>query len=138
MKRLKTFTGLKAGDKIIVEANGNGHNYPMNTPLTLKIKGVGLAMSNCVMEGNGYNTLNANDCILAGTYSIEEMKKQKEILIKELDALDFKISFCEENGLEEYDDIYHKVSEILKALESKKLSKNEKIVKITKLVKEVG
>lgn len=136
MKRLKTFTGLKVGDKIIVETNSNSHNYPMNTPLTLKVKGTGISMNNLVEEGS-YNSLLASDCILANMWTIKEMQKQKEILIKELDALDFKISFCEENGLEEYDDIYHKVSEILKALESKKLSKNEKIVKITKLIKEV-
>lgn len=136
MKRLKTFTGLKVGDKIIIEANSNGHNYPMDIPLTLKITGSGTAMSNLV-EGGTYNTLNAKDCIIANTFSIKEMQRQRDVMLGELKILEDRIAFCEENGLEEYDDIYHKVSEILKALESKKLSKNEKIVKITKLVKEV-
>lgn len=135
-KRLKTFAGLKVGDKIIVISNINSHNYPMDIPLTLKINGTGTSMSNCVVGGT-YNTLNASDCVLISTRSIEDIKKERECKLKELKTLEEQIAFCEENELEEYDDVYFKVSEILKALESKKLSKNEKIIKITKLVKEV-
>lgn len=135
-KRLKTFVGLKVGNKIIVRSNSNSHNYPMDIPLTLKINGTGVSMNNCV-EGGTYNTLNASDCVLISIRSIKDIKKERECKLKELKTLEEQIAFCEENELEEYDDVYFKVSEILKALESKKLSKNEKIMKITELVKEI-
>ena len=122
-KPLKSFAGLKKGQKFMVVANSNSHNYPMNTVLTLSENGTkATSMSNCAVEVPDGNNLMAKDCILA-EISLEMMKSElvdmSERYKTESDELKSKIDFCEKNGLDTFDEDLYKVHSVLKALDSK-------------------
>ena len=122
-KPLKSFAGLKKGQKFMVVANSNLHNYPMNTVLTLSENGTkATSMSNCAVEVPDGNNLMAKDCILA-EISLEMMKSElvdmSERYKTESDELKSKIDFCEKNGLDTFDEDLYKVHSVLKALDSK-------------------
>ena len=122
-KQLKSFAGLKKGQKFMVVANSNSHNYPMETVLTLSKNGTkATSMSNCAVEVPDGNNLMAKDCILA-EMSLEMMKSElvdmSERYKTESDELKSKIDFCEKNGLDTFDEDFYKVHSALKALDSK-------------------
>lgn len=122
-KKIKSFLGLKKGQKFIVTKTGGGHNYPLNTVLTLSRDIVNIGSPhNIATEYPQGNTI-APSCIELIASTIVEMKKQlKDIeteFKKEKSILQSKINFCEENGVEEFDENLFKVIEALKALDSK-------------------
>lgn len=122
-KPLKSFAGLKKGQKFMVVENNNDHNYPMNTVLTLNMNGTkATSMSNCAVEVPDGNNLMAKDCILV-EMSLEMMKSEladmSERYKTESDELKSKIDFCEKNGLDTFDEDFYKVHLALKALDSK-------------------
>lgn len=122
-KPLKSFGGLKKGQKFMVVTNSNSHNYPMNTVLTLNMNGTkATSMSNCAVEVPDGNNLMAKDCILV-EMSLEMMKSEladmSERYKTESDELKSKIDFCEKNGLDTFDEDFYKVHLALKALDSK-------------------
>lgn len=121
-KPLKSFAGLKKGQKFMVVANSNSHNYPMDTVLTLNRDGIKTtSMSNCAVEVLDGNNLMASDCVLLDM-SLEMMKSElvdmSERYKTESDELKSKIDFCEKNGLDTFDEDFYKVHLALKALDS--------------------
>ena len=137
-KPLKSFAGLKKGQKFIVVANSNSHNYPMETSLTLSRDGLKTtSMSNCAMEVPGGNNLMASDCVLLDM-SLKSMKLELADIEKECkaksDELKSKIDFCEKNGLDTFDEDFYKVHSALKALDSN-VTLIEKTKVITALLK---
>ena len=135
---LKSFAGLKRGQKFMVVANSNSHNYPMDTALTLNRDGVRTTgMSNCAVEVPGGNNLMASDCVLLAM-SLESIKLELVNIGKkykaESDELKSKIDFCEKNGLDTFDEDFYKVHSALKALDSK-ATLIEKTKVITALLK---
>ena len=130
---LKSFAGLKRGQKFMVVANSNSHNYPMDTALTLNRDGVRTTgMSNCAVEVPGGNNLMASDCVLLDM-SLESMKLELVNIEKECkaksDELKGKIDFCEKNGLDTFDEDFYKVHSALKALDS-----NVTLIEKTKVI----
>ena len=122
-KPLKSFAGLKKGQKFMVVANSNSHNYPMDTVLTLNRDGIKTtSMSNCAVEVPDGNNLMASDCVLLDM-SLESMKLELVNIGKkykaESDELKSKIDFCEKNGLDTFDEDFYKVHSALEALDSK-------------------
>ena len=137
-KPLKSFAGLKKGQKFMVVANNNSHNYPMDTVLTLSRDGrKTTGMSNCAVEVPDGNNLMASDCVLLDM-SLESMKLELVNIGKkykaESDELKSRIDFCEKNGLDTFDEDFYKVHSALKALDSK-ATLMEKTKVITALLK---
>ena len=137
-KPLKSFAGLKKGQKFMVVANNNSHNYPMDTVLTLSRDGrKTTGMSNCAVEVPDGNNLMASDCVLLDM-SLESMKLELVNIGKkykaESDELKSRIDFCEKNGLDTFDEDFYKVHSALTALDSK-ATLMEKTKVITALLK---
>lgn len=128
--RLKTFAGMRKGDKIIILNNSNSHNYPMNVILTLKRNGVSQTLNDAV-EGISGNNLDARDCAKAaftvvdlqdsiGRMEDEVVKLQGEILShREM------LSICETNHITEYDPDMIKIMAILKSIEDSREELND-------------
>jgi hypothetical protein len=116
-KKIHTFTGIKTGQKFKVIANVGSHCYPMDTILTFKKPGTSLAtMSDIAVEVFG-NSIRATEIELIN-YTIEEMMKEKQVLLEQIDDINLKIAFCLENGLKEFDDNVFKVMQALKVINS--------------------
>ena len=130
---MKTFAGLPAGTKFKAVENTNGHNYPLNTPLTMNRKGIGATITNIAIEVTSGNCIQAWDCELYIT-TIEEMKKQLAELDAQKAELQAKIDFCEETDVTEYDENLFKVYKALEVIETKTLSRGEKAALISKLI----
>ena len=114
-KKISTFAGIKTGQKFKVIANIGSHCYPMDTILTFKKPGVNTStMTDIALEVFG-NSIRAAEIELVN-YTIEEMIKEKQALLKEIDDVDSKIAFCLENGLKEFDDNVFKVMQTLKII----------------------
>jgi len=140
-KKLTSFAGIEKGMKFRVINTSNGHNYPVNTVLTFKRNGSGIdTMCDCAEEVPQGNALHIHQIEILTEVSLSNMKAKlkslEENYKKEKAELSSKIKFCEENGLEIYDDDIFKISEALKVIESSK-SGVEKAKMIAKLIKEI-
>jgi hypothetical protein len=130
---------VPVGTKFKVVSNSNSHNYPLNELLTVVSRN---STSSCAhVTGNPiHNTLMIKDCLFVN-FDLATMKdvivQKQEALLKiqeEIIEVENCIKFCEEQGLEEYDEDLHKVMKTLDTLESKKLTKLEKAKMIAKLI----
>lgn len=120
--RLKTFAGMKRGDRIIILSNSNSHNYPMNVVLTLKKNGVSRTLNDAV-EGVSGNNLDAGDCAKAAFTVVDLQdsigRKEDEIARLQGEILSYRemLSICETNHITEYDPDMVKIMAILKLIE---------------------
>jgi hypothetical protein len=138
MKKLTTFKGIKKGQKFKVINKRGSHNYPVNKVLTFKHDGPdNFTMSDCAVEKSGGNTLQADQIVLLAQ-DLKSMKEQVTTLKlefnNEISELESKIKFCEEQGLEEFDEDTFKVYSTLSILKTKK-SDIEKAKIIASLIK---
>lgn len=123
---LATWEGLKAGTKFMVVRNSNSHNYPLNTPLTLKLVTNSPQGTNIATEVIHGNTIQASDCMLVpvASISLKDLKARKKELeseyAEETEILDRRIKFCEDNDLDTYDERIDKIFDVLTTLSSKK------------------
>ena len=142
MKTVKTFAGLKKGQKFVVVGNCNGHNYPLNTDLYLNRDGESdRAMTDCA-EGRSCNSLEAKDiCLIATSQTLAEIRGEiKSIEDNILDErgriaqMEARIDLCEKLGFEEYNEDILKIYESLKVIKSK-ASDAEKAKVISQIIK---
>ena len=106
VEKICRWSDLKKGDKFIVRGNPNGHNYPEETVLTMKVDGCGGTDTMCDIaaentDGNVIHAQNVYKVIPANT--VEDMKAEVVELTAELANLNRKIQFCEENDMTEFD-----------------------------------
>ena len=128
--RLKTFAGMKKGDKIIILSNSNSHDYPMNVVLTLKKNGVSQTLSDAV-EGLSGNNLDARDCVRAA-HTIADLqdsigRMEDEVARLQRDILSYRemLSICETNHITKYDPDMVKIVAILKSIEDSREELND-------------
>ena len=128
--RLKTFAGMKKGDKIIILSNSNSHDYPMNVVLTLKKNGVSQTLSDAV-EGLSGNNLDARDCVRAA-HTIADLqdsigRMEDEVARLQRDILSYRemLSICETNHITEFDPDMVKIVAILKSIEDSREELND-------------
>lgn len=121
-KKIKSFAGLKKGQKFIVTSTQGGHNYPLNKVLTLKRDMVAGGSPNDIAVEVQYGNNISPTCIKLVNYTIDEMKKELKTLESNFKlaktSIQSQITFCEENGLTEFDEDLFKVLEALKVLDS--------------------
>lgn len=128
-KRVETFAGLKKGQKFRVTQNTNGHNYPLDTILTLKRNGPDATAMNDCAEGRVYNTLNATDLeVFSDTKSITDMEAEITELNNQITGLRRKIAICKDFGIEAHDDELLKVFEALRIASKEKTTKQKALV----------
>lgn len=137
-QKVRSFKGLKKGQKFIVTKHSGGHNYPLNVVLTLKRDYNGATTSGSdIAEEVQYGNTIAISCIELVSLTIEEMEKQLQQLEKEYQKeskeLTDKIKFCKDSGLESYDENTFKVYQTLSVLKGKK-SDIEKAKVIAELI----
>jgi hypothetical protein len=137
-KTLTTFRDLKKGQKFIVVSNSNGHNYPLNKVLTLKMDGMGhtTQMSDCIMEQEGRNTLDIKDVRLPNN-GLSDLHQEVVELQEKLDLTNEKIKLCNDLGLTEYDENVIKVHKALAVIKTKKTD-IEKAQDIANLIAEIA
>lgn len=142
-QKIKSFAGIKKGQKFKVVSNCNSHNYPLNKVLTFRENFTGNALAswvNCAVEGI-YNSLSYKDVVLVGedlatlekryvevqeerdTWN-EQNKKESEKYNKEVDKtledIKKKINFCKDLGITEYDDNVEKLYNAIQVINEKK------------------
>lgn len=131
--KLSSWNSLKKGDKFIVDYNSNGHNYPLDTVLTLKRDGESSTIMTDAAEGYCGNSLDIRDIRLLD-FSVAELKEEMASLQEQLDKIAEKIKYCEEHGLQKFDSTEYDIYKALTIVESKKTRK-EKAELLTKLIK---
>lgn len=138
---LKTFKGLKKGQKIRVGNNLNSANWEVNKTYTLIADipaGSSTTISGAVyLDLPGLNTIYISNNVTLGAVTLAELKSELKELQSEknktITELKRKIKFCEVNGEEEYDTDTEKVYQVLKTLNTKS-SDMEKAQAIAKLI----
>ena len=136
---MKSFKGVKKGQKFKVIGNSNNHNYPMGTILTIKRNIATTFQSfNDIAEEIHGNQIQIKDMELV-SFNLKEMKESLDVLeknyLKNKKELSYKIKFCEENDLDEYDENIFKVLKTLSTLK-KNMSDIEKAKIIANLIKQ--
>lgn len=134
-KILKTWEGLKKGQKFVVISNSNGHNYPIGKTLIMKKPGVVSTQMTDIAEGISGNTIEVRDVRLTAE-SLSDLHEHIVEVQEELDKTMSKIKLCNDLGLTEYDDNVIKVHKALAIIKSKK-SDIEQSQAIANLIAEI-
>lgn len=140
MEKLKSFKGLKKGQKIrVTQTDGNGTNWEVGKFYTLVKDVVGDPSS---LSGATYlGSAALNTAYIAAGLEVEtsltdlkaELKKEQDSKNAIIAELKRKIKFCEDNDVEEYDESTEKVYQVLKTINSKSTDM-EKAQIIAKLI----
>ena len=120
-KELKSFEGIKKGQKFKVTRNVGSHNYPIGKVLTFKVNGTVAHSMNNIAEGGEYNNIRIDELELFSE-TLADMRVRRDEIAKfkndELTELDEKIRICEELGLEVYDKLFVDVHRCLETINS--------------------
>jgi hypothetical protein len=133
-------TKFKIGDRVTVTGNSNSHNYPIGSRVTLMYEQylhTPQAAFRGKIEKTGFvgNWLAIADIKLQAN-TLSDLEEEAAGFKDRLAAIEAKISFLKDNGLEVYDEKLFKIHNALSLIETTD-SKLEKAKRLAELFKDL-
>lgn len=143
---------LKIGDRVIPISNKNGHTYQLGKeyeiirftyltpssspgPCPEKHNPTGFVAKDPETGYQGNKLIFSEVELVIGPETKEDFEEEKERLECELEDINTKIQFMEENNLDEFDEDEYRIFKSLDVLDDKEKSRKDKAKELKRLLK---